>query len=100
MASRLLTLESEPLYDPEFGVPRIDLRIVSTAAMIHAIESCSQTGHRRMMTSSQASFQSVAILSAAAETETKTIVSRRGSASGFTRPRSSSEAEPPPEKTN
>jgi hypothetical protein len=58
------------------------------------IESRSQTGHRRKMISSQPSAQSVARLSGPAETETKRIVSHRGSASGFDRPRSSSEAEP------
>ncbi len=43
---------------------------------------------------SQSSAQSVASLSGPAETETKRIVSHRGSASGIDPPRSSSEAEP------
>src|ERR1019366_5284512 len=58
------------------------------------IESCSQNGQRRMMISSQCSAQSAASLSGATETETKTIVRHRGSASGLDPPRSSTEVEP------
>jgi hypothetical protein len=58
------------------------------------IESRSQTGHRRKMILSQSSAQSVASLSGPAETGTKRVVPRRGSASVFDQPRSSPEAEP------
>src|ERR1700722_17590258 len=58
------------------------------------IESRSQNGHRRNMILSQSSAQSVASLPGAAETATKRIVPRRGSATGFDQPRSSPEAEP------
>src|ERR1035437_9590127 len=58
------------------------------------IESCSQNGQRRMMISSQCSAQSAASLSGATETETKTIVRHRGSASGLDPPRSSTEVKP------
>ena len=58
------------------------------------IESRLQTGHWRKMILSQSSAQSVASLSGPAETETKRIVSHRGSASGFDPPRSLSEAGP------
>src|ERR1035437_5739977 len=46
-----------------------------------------------MMISSQCSAQLVARLTGPAETETKTTVSHRGSASAFDQPRSSTEAE-------
>src|SRR5258708_8073566 len=58
------------------------------------IESRSQTGQRRKMILSQSSAQSVASLPGAAETATKRIVPRRGSASGIDQPRSAPEAEP------
>src|ERR1035437_8378290 len=58
------------------------------------IESSSQNGQRRMMTSSQCSAQSAGSLSGATETETKTIRRHRGSASGLDPPRSSTEVKP------
>src|ERR1035437_5897945 len=58
------------------------------------IESRLQTGHRRMMFSSQSSAQSTSSFSGGAETGIKRIVPHRGSVSDSDPPRSSPEAEP------
>ena len=58
------------------------------------IESRSQTGQWRRMIPSQSSPQPVESSHSGTDTETKRIVSHRGSASGSDPPRSSPEAEP------